>query len=156
MELDELHEGVSPSQSLSKDQSLEGSPERDGVPETQEPRESAAQQRRAAALRMGSLAMAGHHAAGDLEEHFPQTARYIHDAAAGFEHISNLLRDPSLDEVTTFIGNLGRRQPAAVAAGAILIVVGLSWFLKNSSNNPRSTAADAAADDRGRGTHGVH
>jgi len=68
MELDELHEVVSPSQSFSKDQSLEGSPERVGVPDTQEPRESAARQRRATALRMGSLAMASHHAAGDLEE----------------------------------------------------------------------------------------
>jgi hypothetical protein len=33
--------------------------------------------RRMTALRMGSLATAGHHAAVDLEEHFPQTARYI-------------------------------------------------------------------------------
>jgi len=68
---DELHEGVS--QRLS----------------TTQARETTAQQRRATALRIGSLASAGHHAAGDLEEHFPQIARYIHDAAAGFEHISS-------------------------------------------------------------------
>jgi hypothetical protein len=35
---------------------------------------------------------------GDLEEHFPQIARFIHDAAAGFEHISSFLRDPNLDQ----------------------------------------------------------
>ena len=70
-QLDERHEGVS--QRLS----------------TTQARETTAQQRRASALRIGSLASAGHHAAGDLEEHFPQIARYIHDAAAGFEHISS-------------------------------------------------------------------
>ncbi len=57
MALDELHEGVS--QSLSP----------------MEPRETTAQQRRVTAMRIGSVAAAGHHAAGDLEEHFPQIAR---------------------------------------------------------------------------------
>jgi hypothetical protein len=87
MELDELHEGVNPS--LSKDRNLEGMR---GVGSSPEP---TAQQRRATALRMGSLATAGHHAAGDLEEHFPQVARYIHDAAAGFEHISSFCMIPT-------------------------------------------------------------
>ena len=81
MELDQLHEGV-----------------RKSLLPTQA-RETTAQQRRATALRIGSLAAAGHHAAGDLEEHFPQIARYIHDAAAGFEPISSFLRDPNLDDV---------------------------------------------------------
>ena len=76
-QLDELHEGVS--QSLSTTQS----------------RETTAQQRRATALRVGSLAAAGHHAAGDLEEHFPQIARCVHDAAAGFEHISSFCATPT-------------------------------------------------------------
>ena len=134
MELDQLHEGVS--QSLSPAQA----------------RETTAQQRRAAAQRIGSLAAAGHHAAGDLEEHFPQIARYIHDAAAGFAHISNFLRDPDLDEVATFIGNLGRKQPAAVAAGVFLLVVGLAWFLKS----PSEMSGDTMADDRERGPYGVH
>jgi hypothetical protein len=125
MELDELHEGVN--QSTSKDEPLER-PQGVTVPQT---RESAMQQRRETALRMGSLATAGHHAAADLEQHFPQAARYIHDAAAGFGHISNFLHDPNLDEVATFVGNLGRKQPAAVAAGVFLLVIGLAWFLKN-------------------------
>src|SRR5215470_3592392 len=117
MELDELHEGIN--QSPSKDQDLERARGLAGstVPQT---RESATQQRRETALRMGSLATAGHHAAVELEEHFPQAARYIHDAAAGFEHISNFLRDPNLDEAATFIGNLGRKQPAAVVAAVFL------------------------------------
>src|SRR5437868_14855905 len=98
MELDELHEGLS--QGPSMDRNLEG---RHGL--LRDP-ETVAQQRRATALRVGCLAAAGHHAAGDLEEHFPQLARYIHDAAAGFEHISDFLHDPNLDEVATFVGNL--------------------------------------------------
>ena len=134
MELDEIHEGVS--QSLS----------------TTQAHETTAQQRRATALRIGSLAAAGHHAAGDLEEHFPQMARYIHDAAAGFEHISSFLRDPNLDEVANFVGNLGRKQPAAVVAAVFLVAVGLSWFLR-SSGDP---AEDFGVDGRERGAYGVH
>jgi hypothetical protein len=133
MELDELHEGVS--QNLS----------------TIQTRDTTAQQRRATAMRIGSLAAAGHHAAGDIEEHFPQAARYIHDAAAGFEHISSFLRDPNLDEVANFIGNLGRKQPAAVIAGAFLVAVGLSWFLRSSGDT-----SDSVADYRESGAYGVH
>jgi hypothetical protein len=149
MELDELHEGVN--QGLSKDQNLERTRGLIGgsIPQT---RESATQQRRETASQMGSLATAGHHAAADLEEHFPQAARYIHDAAAGFEHISNFLRDPNLDEVATFVGNLGRKQPAAVAAGVFLLVIGLAWFLKS----PSEMSGDKVADDRERGPYGVH
>jgi hypothetical protein len=134
MELDELHEGVS--QSLSATQT----------------RETTAQQRRATALRIGSLATAGHHAAGDLEEHFPQIARYTHDAAAGFEHISSFLRDPNLDEVANFVGNLGRKQPAAVIAGVFLVAVGLSWFLRSSGDPSASFGGNGPE----RGAYGVH
>ena len=133
-QLDELHEGVS--QSVS----------------TMQARETTAQQRRATALRIGSLAAAGHHAAGDLEEHFPQIARYIHDASAGFEHISSFLRDPNLDEVANFVGNLGRKQPAAIVAGVFLVAVGLSWFLRNSGN----PSEDFGVDGRKSGAYGVH
>jgi hypothetical protein len=149
MELDELHEGVN--QSPPKDQDLERARGLIGgtVPQT---RESATQQRRETALRMGSLATAGHHAAADLEEHFPETARYIHDAAAGFGHISNFLHDPNLDEAATFVGNLGRKQPAAVAAGVFLLVVGLAWFLKS----PSEMSDDTVANDRERPPYGVH
>ena len=133
-QLDELHEGVS--QSVS----------------TMQARETTAQQRRATALRIGSLAAAGHHAAGDLEEHFPQIAHYIHDAAAGFEHISSFLRDPNLDEVANFVGNLGRKQPAAVVAGVFLIAVGLSWFLRSSGNPSEGFGVDS----RECGAYGVH
>ena len=143
MAVDELHEGVS--QSPSMDRNREG---RRGL--LMDP-ETAAQQRRAAALRLGSLAAAGHHAAGDLEEHFPQVARYFHDAAAGFDHISNFLHDPNLDEVATFVGNLGRKQPAAVIAAVFLVAVGVSWVLTNSSDMSKGTMDH----NRGRGAYAV-
>jgi len=150
MELDEqLHEGIS--HSLSKNQNLEGTRGQVGGVTTQTS-ESAALQRRAAASRIGSLATAGHHAADDLEEHFPKVAGYIHDAAAGCEHISSFLRDPKLNEVATFVGNLGRKQPAAVIAAVFLVAVGLSWFLISSTDQSGSFVAD----DRERGTHGIY
>src|SRR5207244_11173693 len=136
MELDELHEGVS--QSLPSDRNI-------GESRALEPtRESAERQRIATAMRVGSLATAAHHAAGDLEEQFPQGARYMHDAASGFERIANLLRDPNLDEVAALIGNLGRKQPAAIVARVVLIGLGLSWFLTNSGDAAHCTEAGAA------------
>ena len=148
MELDEPHEGVS--QSLPKDRSIEES-------RALEPsRENAERQRVATAMRMGSLATAAHHAAGDLEEQFPQAARYMHDAASRFESISNLLRDPNLDEVAALIGNLGRKQPAAIVAGVVLIGLGLSWFLRNSGETVHRSEPGAAAGEGRGGTYGIH
>jgi hypothetical protein len=148
MELDELHEGVS--QSLPKDRNIEES-------RALEPsREGAARQRVATAMRVGSLATAAHHAAGDLEEQFPQAARYMHDAASGFEHISNLLRDPNLDEVAALISNLGRKQPAAIVAGVVLIGLGLSWFLRNSGDAAHRPEHGAAGGEGREGAYGIH
>jgi hypothetical protein len=107
-------------------------------------------------MRMGSLATAAHHAAGDLEEQFPQAARYIHDAASGFESISNLLRDPNLDEVATLIGNLGRKQPAAIVAGVVMIGLALSWFLRTSGEMVYGTQSRAAAGEGRVGAYGIH
>jgi hypothetical protein len=148
MELHEIHEGVS--QSLPKDRNMEAS--RALAPS----RESAERQRVATATRMGSLARAAHHAAGDIEEQFPQAARYMHDAASGFESISNLLRDPNLDEVAALIGNLGRKQPAAIVAGVVLIGLGLSWFLRNSGETVHRGEPGAAAGEGGEGAYDIH
>ena len=148
-ELDELHEGVS--QGLSNDQSLEGEGRQNSLPMTQDSLETAEQQRRMVAMRMGSLAVAGHHAASDIEEHFPQAAQYIQDAAAGLEHISHLLRDPHLDEIAALIGNIRRKQPAAIMAGIALASLGLVWLLKSSGD-----AADASGDDREGTSYGIH
>jgi hypothetical protein len=105
-------------------------------------------QRLAAARRVGSLAAAARHAADELGEEFPQSARYMHDTAAGFEHLSNLLRDPHLDDLRMLFGNLGRYRPVAFVAGVALIGLGLSWFLKNSNGlSPGPATGDAAVSE---------
>jgi hypothetical protein len=148
MELDELYEGVS--RSLSTDQNLEGT-------RALEPtRESAERQRIATAMRVGSLATAAHLAAGHLEEQFSQAARYMHDSASGFESISNLLRGPNLDEVAAPISNLGRKQPAAIVAGVVLIGLGVSWFLRNSGEAAHRTEPGGAAWGGKEGAYGIH
>lgn len=154
MELGELHEGVS--QSLSNDQSLDGRGRRDSLPMTQDSLETAEQHRRMVAMRMGSLAVAGHHAASDIEEHFPQAAQYIQDAAAGLEHISHLLRDPHLDQIAALIGNLRRKQPAAIMAAIALASMGLVWVLKSSGDTMGGVGTGASRDDREGTSYGIH
>jgi hypothetical protein len=119
-------------------------------------RENAEPQRIATAVRMGSLVAAAHHAAGDLDEQFPQAARYMREAASGFERFSNLLRDPNLDEVATLISNLGRKQPAAIVAGVVLIGLGLSWYLRNSGDATHHIAPATASDERSEVAYGIH
>lgn len=103
-----------------------------GIPGAAQPRIGAEQHRHATAERIGTLAKAADHAAGDLNASFPQTARFLLDTAAGFEQISNFLRDPKLDDITGLAGNVRRKQPAAIVAGIVLVGMGLSWFLKRS------------------------
>jgi hypothetical protein len=153
-ELGELHEGVG--QSLSNDQSLEGQRRQDSLSMTQDSIETAEQQRRMVAMQMGSLAVAGHHAASDIEEHFPQAAQYIQDAAAGLEHISHLLRDPHLDEIAALIGNIRRKQPAAIMAGIALASLGLIWLLKSSVDTIGGIGAGASEDGGEGTTYGIH
>jgi hypothetical protein len=146
MELDQLNERQGNYPSMDRDRGGKTAP---GPMLT---RETAAQPRVAAAERMGSLATAAHHAASDLEEQFPQTARYVRDAANGFDCISNLLRDPNLDEVANLIGNLGRGQPAGIVAGVVLVGLALSWLMRT----PGGPAAATAATEAGEGAYGVH
>jgi hypothetical protein len=110
-----------------------------GVPAANEPRPRTDQLRQVTAVHIGALAGAANHAAGDLEAAFPQTAHFLHDTAAGFEQISNFLRQPRLDDITALIGNMARRQPAAMVAGVVLIAMGLSWFLYRSESDTAAT-----------------
>jgi hypothetical protein len=79
----------------------------------------------------------------------------MHDAASGFESISNLLRDPNLNEVAALISNLGRKQPAAIVAGVVLIGLGLSWFLRNSGEAAHRTNPGGAGGGK-EGSYGTH
>lgn len=107
-----------------------------GASSAAEPRVSAEQHRHATAERIGTLATAADHAAGDLNGSFPQTARFLHDTAAGFGQISNFLRDPKLDDITQLVSEVRRKQPAAIVTGVVLVAMGLSWFLRRSETAP--------------------
>jgi hypothetical protein len=75
MDLKELNRNES--YSISTHSNLEGARSRVGESVdaiTDQTRDTAEQQRRATALRLGSLANEAHHAARDLEDQFPQTA----------------------------------------------------------------------------------
>jgi hypothetical protein len=146
MQLDQLHKGQGNDPSMNRDRGRKTS---QGIMAN---RVAAAQPRVAAAGRMASLATTAHHAASDLDEQFPQTARYVRDAANGFDCISNLLRDPNLDEVANLISNLGRKQPAAIVAGVVLIGLAMSWLIRSPEDAPTATAATGA----GEGAYGVH
>jgi hypothetical protein len=119
-------------------------------------RETGEQQRIATAMRMGSLAAAAHHMAGDLDEQFPQAARHMREAASGFERFSNLLGDPNLDEAATLISNLGRKRPAAIVAGVVLIGLGLSWYLRTSGDGTHHIAPAAASGESAEVAYGIH
>jgi hypothetical protein len=138
MEIGTLHEGIQ--RSLSE----------------QEIRPTGEQQRLGAAKRLGSLAAAARHTADELDGEFPQAARHIHNTAVGFEHLSNLLRDPHLDDVATLAANLGRYRPVMVIAGAALIGLGLSWLLKCPDISADHTATDGPAVAGDAGPHGIH
>ena len=113
MELNELNQPDN--RGLSTDRTAEGKASASSMALT---RNTGEQQRVATAMRMGSLAAAAQHAAGDLEEQFPEIAHYMRDAATRCERIANLLRDPNLDEVAGLISSLGRKHPGAIVAGA--------------------------------------
>jgi hypothetical protein len=138
MEIDELHEGIR------------------GRPPGGELRPTAEQQRLGAALRLGGLAVAARHAAEDLDREFPQAARYIDDTAAGLEHLSNLLRDPHLDDFAKLAAHLGRYQHIAVVAGAALIGLGLTWLVSGSSLPSEPDAATGSTAYDGAGPDGMH
>lgn len=140
MDLNELHRDQSRGE-LANRHSGGGRP-LVGEPSMHQPRRGAEQQRHVTAERIGTLAGAAHHAAGDLEIEFPRTARYLHDTAAGFEHISSILRDPNLDDIAALIGKVARKQPAAIVASVVFVGLGLSWFLKNSHSDAALPATE--------------
>lgn len=136
MAIDEIHEGVRPS--------FLG----------EETGRTAEQQRLAAAKRIASLAAAANHAAADLGGEFPRAARCIQDTAAGFEHLSDLLRDPHLDDVTMLIGDFRRYPTVVVVAGVALLSAGLSWLLMRSTES--AGRRTTSTGNRIAGSDGLH
>jgi hypothetical protein len=51
---------------------------------------------------------------------------------------------------------LGRRQPAAVAAGVVVVGLALSWLVKIAMEGGDTTAADAMVRGSEGGAGGIH
>jgi len=92
----------------------------------------AEEQKAAGAERVGDVARAVHGAAGELEDHLPGVAGYIHDTAARLEDAASSLRERNLDELLAGFGKFARSQPGAVFGGALLAGFAFSRFLKSS------------------------
>src|SRR5437764_615742 len=93
-------------------------------------RQLAEQQKAAGAETIGSLAGAVHGAARELETQIPRAAGYVHDAAARLENAAQQLRQRSLDDLASGLGQFARTQPAAFFGGAVLAGLAISRFLK--------------------------
>jgi hypothetical protein len=144
-------QSIGEGQKASAERSFGGPPpqaaERSG-PIASIPRDSIELQRRATADRIGVLATAAEHAADDLKHQFPRVAGYMHSGAAGLEHISDILRDPKLDEFASLIGDMARRQPAALLAGIVILSFGVATYLNGSSEMRGDEASRSLASNR--------
>lgn len=61
----------------------------------------------------------------------------VQAAASRLEEGAGALRDRSLRDLMGTFNELGRKEPVAVFAGAVLAGFAISRFLKSSSDNPR-------------------
>ena len=103
--------------------------------------EVASQQKDTGADQLRCAAQAVHGAARELEQSMPQIAGYIHEIGQGLEGFASDLREGSVDDLFSKLGEFSRNQPALVFGGAMVAGFALSRFLKSS--------AQAVASDSG-------
>ena len=72
----------------------------------------------------------------------------MHNAAAGLEHMSDILRGSKLDEFTSLIGDMARKQPATLLAGIAVLSFGVATYLKGSSEKRGDEASRSLASNR--------
>lgn len=94
----------------------------------------AEQQKNVGADQIGGIAQAVHSAADDLAERAPAVARYVHDAAAGIDRVSDGLKNSSVDDIVENVEHFARTQPLAFFGVAALAGFALSRFVKSSSD----------------------
>lgn len=103
----------------------------------------AEQGKAAGAERAQGLAGAVRHAADDLEASSPEIARHVRAAADSVEGVAAALRDRSVGDLLSEVGNFARRQPAAFFGTALVAGFAISRFAKSSA--PEGSASGAAA-----------
>lgn len=100
----------------------------------QERIEGLAEQGKAAgAERAQGLAQAVRHAADDLEASSPEIARHVRAAAESVEGVAAALRDRSVGDLLSEVGNFARRQPTAFFGTALVAGFAISRFAKSSA-----------------------
>jgi hypothetical protein len=95
--------------------------------------EVASQQKDAGADQLRCAAQAVHGAARELEQSMPQIAGYIHDIGQKLEGFASDLRNGSMDDLLSKLGEFSRNQPALILGSAIFAGFALSRFLKSSA-----------------------
>ncbi len=96
-------------------------------------RSVAEEQKSAGAARLDAFGRAVHGAAEALGKEIPQAAAYIHSAADDLQSVSAKLRQRTVDDLASRVGQFARKQPAAAFAASVLAGIALSRFLKSSS-----------------------
>ena len=108
----------------------------------QERVESLAEQGKAAgAERAQGLAQAVRHAADDLEASSPEIARHVRAAADSVEGVAAALRERSVGDLLSEVGNFARRQPTAFFGTALVAGFAISRFAKSSAPHGTGHAA---------------
>jgi hypothetical protein len=110
-----------------------GLPEAIG-PAVQEAAAYAERKKAQGAARIDSVADAVHRAASEMESKMPTAAHYVHEAAAGLEQASAVLRNRRIEDLARSIEKFARERPAAFLGGAVLAGFALSRFLKSSAS----------------------
>lgn len=86
----------------------------------------------AGAAEVGGIASAVRRVADDMQHQSPHTARYVRQAAASIDGVSQNLRDKSVSEIVDEVARYAGRQPVTFFAGAVIAGIALSRFFKSA------------------------
>ena len=93
-------------------------------------------QRERGADAIESIAKALHIAARELGGSSPMVGRYVDDAAGSLVRASQAVRDQSPAELLRRTTEVARQQPMMTFAGAILVGIAMSRFIKSTRSAP--------------------
>jgi hypothetical protein len=101
---------------------------------TDEVRTFSAEQKSMSADHIHGIADAVHVAARELEQRMPQAASLVHSTATQLDSAAQALRQRSINELLSDVGDFARREPALFFGGAVLAGFALSRFLMSSTS----------------------
>jgi hypothetical protein len=110
------------------------------------------QQRSIGAEQIVGIADAVHIAAQELEARMPKTAQMVHSTADQLTSAAAALRQRSVNQLLSDIGDFARREPAIFFGGAVLAGFTISRFLRASATTPVKTNQGDAAEPRNMNT----